>query len=156
MSYNAYAYTKLLCLKAACKQCSWTFSAACPYSSLGPQPLLTEKKIKCILKTTIGEAPHTDNLKTMLKILLDPPRPLGGDIKSLASEFGYNGNEINYLTTKKNGSPTEELLNSEGHKTIEFLLEKLVAIKRDDAAEKVREYISLQKCKCEECKTTLC
>lgn len=109
-------------------------------------------KPKCILKTAIGEAPRTSSLLTELKILLDPPRPLGGDIKSLASAFGYTLNEILYLTSRPHASPTEDLLRYQGHVSIEVLLEKLVSIGRDAAANKLREYIETQDCQCEDCK----
>ncbi|XP_031566497.1 uncharacterized protein LOC116301558 [Actinia tenebrosa] len=119
---------------------------------------LTEcpEPIQCIWKTSIGEAPHAVHLKTKLKILLDPPRPLGGDIKSLADAFGYTGIQIHYLTTIRDQSATEQLLSAEGHHSIEHLLDKLDSINREDAAGEIRKYIRLQKCKCEGCKNELC
>ncbi|XP_031555731.1 tumor necrosis factor receptor superfamily member 19-like [Actinia tenebrosa] len=108
--------------------------------------------IECILETSIGEAPNVGPLKTSLKILLDPSRSFGGDIKSLADAFGYNGNKIDFLMKESHGSPTEELLRAKGHKSIKYLLEKLVYIEREDAARKLREYIKSQNCECERCK----
>jgi hypothetical protein len=108
-----------------------------------------DKKSKCIKRQTIGRASDIHGLITELQILLEPER-LFGDIRALAEKFGYNNNRIQHLLSQR-GSPTEHLLNANSHHTIEFLRNKLVAIERDDAVQKVDKYLECQGCNCEEC-----
>jgi hypothetical protein len=110
-----------------------------------------DDKTTCILSRPIGESPHTDPLIHKLKILLDPPRPFGGDVRSLADKFGYTNDEIHFLISKKYGSPTEDLLHDNRSCTIRELLKNLKSIDREDAVNKVNDYIKKQGCTCEEC-----
>lgn len=106
-------------------------------------------KETCIKKKSIGDAPKTATLITDLKILLDPEKPLEDSFALLAENFGLTRDKINYLR-RRNGRPTEELLQHISHRTIGELQDKINTIKRPDVADLVKKYV-LQNCKCFDC-----
>ena len=75
-------------------------------------------------------------------------RELGGDYRDLAGEMGYSMDEIFYFKTLQN--PTNAVLTSCSAISIEYLINKLEAIGRSDAALLFEEWIA-HNCKCARC-----
>lgn len=93
-------------------------------------------------------------LTTVLKITLDPKRPLGGDYADLAGAFGKDLTYIWYLESRD--SPVEELLRDCNPTLINlYALLTSEKVNRPDVAAKITSWVEDQGCQCSNCSTSL-
>jgi len=106
---------------------------------------------KCIWLQDVKNLEGFEHLLTsVLKLNLDPKRPLGGDYASLAGAFGKDMTYVWFLGSKD--SPTEVLLR-DCNPTLVYLNKLLLSkeVGRSDVAELISEWVKKQRCNCPKC-----
>ena len=84
--------------------------------------------------------------------LLDIPRTLGGDYRTLASKLGYDTNDVALF--KNSNNPTKEMLNDWGTKPQNTVLSLMVIVKemnRHDAFMLLHNAMQSVQCICGKC-----